>query len=272
MKKVLTGLCNNVTEHQEKIKVWANSFRKHSEGEIVLLIANASDLDVAICEKLNIKYHKVTIENTHQINHKRLEHLRDFFRISNGDVFLITDVFDVVFQNDPFEKLNFNEYKLFFTSEGILISEEPWNYDVIKKVFGSIVNECVTHEIICSGVIAGEKYALIDLYDRMFKMCESGTDDHNIKDQAALIVMLVNKEIKDYKIFNLDEGWAMHCATSGPTPFFTLWNLKDNLAKRYRIPFMMNDTVYTNSTQSFDIVHQFNRIPEWHTIIRNKYL
>lgn len=273
MKKVLTGLCNNITEHQDKIRIWKNSFQQYSNGDVVLLVANASEQDVKICEMLDIKYHLVTIEDTYQINHKRLEHLRDFFKISEGDVFLITDVFDVVFQNDPFEKLNFNDYDLFLTSEGILLSEEPWNYDVIKKVFGmDIANECLAHEIVCSGVIAGKKEALISLYDRMFNLCESGTNNHNIKDQAALIIMLVKNELKNYKILTLNDGWAMHCATSGPTQFFTLWNMKQNLEKRYNIPEMKENNVYTGNGELFDIVHQFNRVPEWHTIIKNKYL
>ena len=272
MKKVLTGLCNNITEHQDKIRIWKNSFQQYSDGDVVLLVANASEQDVKTCELLDIKYHIVTIEDTQQINHKRLEHLRDFFKISDGDVFLITDVFDVVFQNDPFAKLNFNEYELFFTSEGILLSEEPWNYDVIKKVFGmDIANECLPHEIVCSGVISGKKEALISLYDRMFNLCESGTNNHNIKDQAALIIMLVKNELKNYKVLTLNDGWAMHCATSGPTQFFTLWNMKQNLEKRYNIPEMKETNVYTGG-QLFDIVHQFNRVPEWHTIIKNKYL
>ena len=272
MKKVLTGLCNNITDHQDKIRIWKTSFQQYSDGDIVLLVANASEQDVKTCELLDIKYHIVTIEDTQQINHKRLEHLRDFFKISDGDVFLITDVFDVVFQNDPFAKLNFNEYELFFTSEGILLSEEPWNYDVIKKVFGmDIANECLPHEIVCSGVISGKKEALISLYDRMFNLCESGTNNHNIKDQAALIIMLVKNELKNYKVLTLNDGWAMHCATSGPTQFFTLWNMKQNLEKRYNIPEMKETNVYTGG-QLFDIVHQFNRVPEWHTIIKNKYL
>ena len=270
MKKILTGLSNNVTANKNKIKVWSESFRKYSDGEIVLIIANANDQDIKTCKELNLKYYQVNIEDTWYINHKRLEHTRDFIQQSDGDLFLITDVFDVVFQNDPFYKFDLN-YDLFFTGEGILISEEPWNSDVINKVFPGEIDSCKHDEIICSGVIGGKKNQLIDLYTQMFEKCEVGTNNHNIKDQAALILLLANNKISNYKVFNLNEAWAMHCATSGPTQFFEGWGLKNNIESRYNIPKLVNGKIYTNSGELFDIVHQFNRIPEWNQILTKEY-
>ncbi len=270
MKKILTGLSNNVAVNKQKIKVWSESFRKHSDGEVVLIIANANEQDIETCKELNIKYYQVTIEDTWYINHKRLEHTRNFIQQSDGDLFLVTDVFDVVFQNDPFSKLDLN-YDLFFTGEGILLSEEPWNSDVINKVFPGEIDDFKTNEIICSGVIGGKKDQLVDLYTQMFDKCEAGTNDHNIKDQAALILLLANNKLNNYKIFNLNEAWAMHCATSGPTQFFESWGLRNNIESRYNVPKLENGKIYTNDGELFDIVHQFNRIPEWNKILTEEY-
>jgi hypothetical protein len=271
MKKILTGLSNNVFLNKQKIKVWAESFKKHSDGEVILIAANANIDDINTCNELGIKYHLVTLEDTYHINHKRLEHTRDFLKISDGELFLITDVFDVVFQSDPFEKFDLDTYDLFFTSEGILVSEEPWNADVIIKVFGDEIDLCRNSEIICSGVIGGKKEQLIDLYDKMFLKCESGTDKHNIKDQAALILLLEQKQIQNYKILTLNDGWAMHCATSGPTEFFIPWGMKNTIEKRYNVPTMINNKVCTNDGRVFNIVHQFNRVPEWKEILTKEY-
>jgi hypothetical protein len=271
MKKILTGLSNNISLNKQKIKVWSDSFKKHSDGEVILIAANPTDEDIETCVNLNIKYHQVTVEDTYYINHKRLEHTKDFLKISDGELFLITDVFDVVFQSDPFEKFDLDTYDLFFTSEGILVSEEPWNADVIIKVFGDDINLCRNSEIICSGVIGGKKEQLIDLYDKMFLKCESGTDKHNIKDQAALIILLEQKKIQNYKILTLNDGWAMHCATSGPTEFFIPWGMKNAIEKRYNVPIMINNKVCTNDGRVFNIVHQFNRIPEWKEILTKEY-
>ena len=46
MRKVLTGVSNNVAQNIDKIKVWANSFKKHVvNGEVVLIAADMSVLD-----------------------------------------------------------------------------------------------------------------------------------------------------------------------------------------------------------------------------------
>lgn len=105
MKKILTGLSNRVTENKHKIKIWSESFRKHSDGEVVLIVANATEQDLITCNELNIPYYQVTVDDTWYINHKRLEHTRNFLKQSDGDLFMITDVFDVIFQEDPLENL-----------------------------------------------------------------------------------------------------------------------------------------------------------------------
>lgn len=272
MKKILTGLSNNIALNKQKIKVWSESFRKYSDGEIVLIAANATENDILTCNELNIKYHQVTVSDTWYINHKRLEHTRDFLKVSDGDIFLITDVFDVVFQSDPFQKMNI-EYDVFISKEGILVSEEPWNGDVLKKVFPNEVSSCMNTEIVCSGIIGGKKDALIKLYDRMYTMCEEGLNGHNIKDQAALIIMVKNNEIDKLKNFSLDDGWAMHCQSAGPTQFFHSWGLKNSLIRKgYGIPELKDDgCVYTQNGIKYDMVHQFNRIDEWNKILTKNY-
>lgn len=272
MKKVLLGLSNKIVENSSKIKVWSESFRKYSDGDIVLLVANATEDDIQECKKLNIDYRLVEIQDTWYINHKRLLPTKEFLISSNYDIYLITDVFDVLFQSDPFQKFELDKYDLFFTSEGIKVNEEPWNGDVIIKVFGSEIETCRNTEIVCSGIIAGKRNQLIDLYDKMYTKCESGTNNHNVKDQAALILLLSNNQIDNYKIFNLNEAWAMHCATSGPTEFFKSWGMEGIIKSRYNVPTLVNEKICTEDGVIFDIVHQFNRIPEWKEILTKLYV
>lgn len=272
MKKSLVGFCNNIEKNYFKVKVWANSFKTVSDAEIHLIVANPSKEDLDICEKLQIKTFIVTENDLHFVYHKRLLHTFEFLKQTDSELLIVTDVFDVVFQHNPFEKLDTNNYDLFFTGEGVNVSEEPWNGDVIQKVFGEEINTCRHHEIICSGVIAGKREQLIDLYQKMYLKCESGTNNHNIKDQAALILLIANNQINNYNMLTLNEGWAMHCATSGPTQFFDSWGLRNAIQLRYHVPILRDDgKVYTENGILFDIVHQFNRIPEWYTILTKKY-
>jgi len=270
MKKMLLGLCNNASANKEKIRLWSESFRRVSEGEVVLLNANAKPEDIWACESLGVRHVEVEVPDTYHINHKRLEHLANFMRESDAELFLVTDVFDVAFQGDPFLKMDLENYDVFVSGEGVKVNQEPWNADNITKLFPEKRSKCGEREILCSGVIAGKRDQMVRLYERMFELCEASGKAHNIKDQAALIVMATDEEIPRLKIFNLDEGWAMHCAVAGPTQFFESWGFKDSI--RYGIPKLEEGSVLTSYGTKYDIVHQFNRIPDWHKAISERLL
>jgi hypothetical protein len=270
MKKALIGLSNNVGSNINKIKVWSKSFKKYSDGDVILLCANSNQEEIQFCIDNGIIPIPVNIEDTWRINHKRLERTFEFLENSDIELFLITDVFDVVFQSNPFDKLDLN-YDIFVGAEGVLVSEEPWNSDWINKLFPNDYYECINQEVICSGVIGGKRLPLINLYKRMFELCENSTNLTNIQDQAALIVMVKNKEIDNLKIFNLTDGWVVHCAIAGPTQFFESFGFKGNIENRYGIPQLITDRICTKNGDPYDMVHQFNRIPEWNEILTNEY-
>jgi hypothetical protein len=271
MKKALLGLSNNITNNISKIKVWSKSFKQHSDGDVVLLCANSNEHEINMCQELGIITIPVTIEDTYYINHKRLGNTLEFLKTTDIDLFLITDVFDVVFQSDPFIKMDLN-YDIFVGSEGLKLSQEPWNADVINKVFPDYFGKCLDQDIICSGVIGGKREALINLYDKLYSMCENSLNGHNIKDQAALIIAIFNNEIENLKIFEVTEGWTLHCALGGPTQFFDSWGLKNNLVSRHGgVAKLDGDEIFTHTGLKYDIVHQFNRIPEWNELLTKEY-
>ena len=170
-----------------------------------------------------------------------------------------------------FIKMDLN-YDIFVGSEGLKLIQEPWNADVINKVFPEYFGKCLNQDIICSGVIGGKREPLIDLYDEMFTMCENSLNGHNIKDQAALIIMIYNNQINNLKIFEVTEGWTLHCALGGPTQFFETWGLKNGLINRYGgVAKLMGNEIFTHENLKYDIVHQFNRIPEWNEILIKEY-
>lgn len=269
MKKVLVGLCNNIQSNIDKIKTWSRSFKKHCDGDVVLLCTNSTEREIELCKALGIITTPILMDNPWYINHKRLLHTKEFVESSNYEYYLVTDVFDVVFQSNPFEKMEEN-YDVFVSGEGVNVNQEPWNSDNISKIFPNEILKCLNTEVINSGVILGKKTAIMQLMNEMYLLCESGLDSHNIKDQASLIVLVSNNKIPNLKIFNLDDGWAMHCAVSGPTQFFDGWGFRSKL--KYGIPYMQDGKVYTRDGKLFDIVHQFNRIPEWDEILRKEYV
>lgn len=272
MKKLLIGLSNNVSLNKKKIKVWAKSYKKYCDGDLILIIANSNNDDIETCKNLNIKYYEVIVEDTWYINNKRLFHTKNLLKMVDADICLITDVFDVIFQSDPFVKLNIDEYNVFVGSEGIKLSQEPWNSDVMYKVFPNELSNCLNNDIICSGVIGGKISELIKLYEKLDYLCENSLNGHNIKDQAALNIMIAKNEIEKLKIFEVSDGWTLHCATGGPTEYFESWGFKNMQIKKYGgIPYLKENIIYTYDGKIYDIVHQFNRINEWNNIITKSY-
>jgi hypothetical protein len=271
MNAALIGLSNNLSSHISKVKVWAKSFKKHFDGNVYLLCANSTENEIEQVKQLGIIAVPVTVENTWYINHKRLEHIHNLILTIPEEHLIITDVFDVVFQNNPFQKLDFENYNVFVGQEGVLVSEEPWNADNINKIFPQQSHLCKNLPVVCSGVIAGKKQALIPLYKQMFELCEEGSNNHNIKDQAALHILIALDKIPKLKQFTLNDGWVMHCATSGPTQFFKSWGFDYALSKKgLHVPVLENGVVKTNNLV-YDMVHQFNRVPEWNTILTSPY-
>jgi hypothetical protein len=268
MKKALIGLSNNVKKNISKIKLWATSFMRHCDGQVILLCANSTEEDIKLCKDIGITPIQVVVNDTWYINHERLKHTYEYLNSSDIDLFIATDVFDVAFQGNPFDKLDTSIYDLFVSGEGINVDEEPWNSDNINKIFPESLQVCKKTEVINSGIIAGKREALSSLLSNMYKLCEMGSSAHNIKDQAALIVMVSKNEIERLKIFNLDDGWAMHCAVAGPTQFFEGWGFRNKI--KYGIPYMQDNHVINKFGKRYDMVHQFNRVPEWHEIIKRE--
>jgi hypothetical protein len=234
---------------------------------VILLCANSSDEELKQCEGMGIIPIPVSVKDTWYINHERLKHNYEFLEKADAELILVTDVFDVIFQGNPFEKMDSSNYDIFVSGEGVRVEQEPWNSNNINSIFPEHFNKCKPIEIINSGIIAGKRDALIKLFKRMYELCEAGSNNHNIKDQAALIVMVANNQVEKIKIFNLDDGWAMHCAVAGPTQFFERWGFKHNI--KYGIPYIQNGWVFTKSGNKYDMVHQFNRIPAWYEAIKN---
>jgi hypothetical protein len=271
MKKALIGLSNNIELNINKIKVWSNSFKKYSDGDVILLCANSNEFEIKMCEELGIIPIPVIVDDTYTIINKRLKITRDFLKTIDIELFIVADVFDVVFQSDPFQKMDL-KYDIFVGSEGVKVSQEPWNRDVINKVFPEYNEKCLNRDIICAGVIGGKRDSLIKLYERLDYMCENSLNGHNIKDQAALIIMIANNEIDNLKIFEVSDGWTLHCAVGGPTQFFEVWGLKNALINRYGgVAKLVDNEIYTHTNLKYDIVHQFNRIPEWNEVLTKEY-
>jgi hypothetical protein len=274
MKQCLLGVCNNVGHNIDKVKVWAKSFVRHTDNPNVFLIAvNATDEEIKIVKDIGIIPIPVTMNTTVGINHTRLRPAYQLLELIDCEQIVYTDVFDVVFQGNPFLKLDFNNNDLFAGEEGLLIRNEPWNMNNIQLIFPEELDKCLNNRVLCSGVMAGNRKAFIDLLYKIYVLSEHGQVNHdNIRDQAALHVLYANNRIKNLKTIPLTEFWTVHCAVAGPTPFFESWNFKNHFQNDgLPIPYL-EDGIVKGDGQPFDIVHQYNRVPEWYDKLIQPYV
>ena len=94
------------------------------------------------------------------------------------DLVILSDVGDVVFQDDPFPPLA----ELLGNSHDIVVQEEPHTFgegipcliDNLRGSFPSLVNRLAREKIICAGIIAGRARAICELSNRIYQICTSG--------------------------------------------------------------------------------------------------
>ena len=257
MKTELLGISNNIEKNIDKILIWSKSFQKVCDGKVVLIAGDASESELELLKTNNIIPFPVTISNKNEVNNERIHHTIKYLENCNADLLMITDVFDVAFQNNPFLKFN-KDSDIFISSEGLRLNEEPWNADVIKKTFPDKIKNVMLDDIVCSGVIGGKKESLLKLYINIKSLLDSSLDGHNIKDQAALIILKNENKIPNLKV-------------AGPSYEFLTWNLSSILKERYNIPYIKDGKIYTENGDLYDIIHQFNRIDNWYNQIKLLY-
>ena len=93
----------------------------------------------------------------------------------------------------------------------------------------------------------------------MDKICLDSLKGHDIEDQAAMNIVIYNYKDTKLKTFKITDRWCLHMAIGGPTDLFEAWGFKSILKNRFGI---------TPNWKDYDIVHQFNRIPEIHKQIK----
>jgi len=265
MKNLLIGVCDNAEKNIDKILLWKKSFESVVDnGEVVLIAFNPNVNDIIALETSNITYHTVTEHSSETVNNLRLLHVYNFLRDNryNYSKVLYTDVFDVAFLKDPFQKMDFSTYELFIAGEGILHKEEPWNTDVMNKCFPKYTQLLKDQEIYCSGVIGGTPEQLSTWLYEMNKISLHSKKGHDIEDQAAMNILVHHYLNNQLKKFNVTDNWCLHMATGGPTEFFESWGFKTAILRNYNMVPKWKD---------YDIVHQFNRVPNIHKQIKEMY-
>lgn len=286
----------------DQIKHWANSIKMSGfTGNKAVLVYN---MDVTTVKKLTDEGFMIIgcnqYDETNGFTHDnsrgsvmvdRFFHLYSFLNMleqpMDVDRVIMTDVRDVVFQNDPTKWLNqyfLPETKILVGSENMTYANEPWGRNNLKQVFGDFFFDTnKAKEIYCAGVIAGTRMALKDFALNIWLICR-GLNPHvpggGGPDQAAMNVLLGTDPYLFSTIFtDPTKGWVVHAGTSRPAIEAGSGGIGEEYLKNPNMPLpFVRDVIYTvNNGEVFangeklTIVHQWDRVPQWRTIFEEKY-
>ncbi len=190
---------------------------------------------------------------------------------------ITTDVRDVVFQKDPFVALRafaatHPNFGFIASSESMRYRDEPWGNRNLMETFTPPVYEkykdCEMYNV---GVLGGTRQAIQELGQTIFEMAHGRRIQ--IVDQSVFN-FLINQDVFNSRILKLpsEAGWAAQLGTTA-----------DPAKMAAHKPFLMEPSpilkqvgaehkVFTSDgSKEYPIVHQYERIPEWRTLLEAQY-
>jgi len=182
-----------------------------------------------------------------------------------------TDVRDVIFQKDPFEYLTqrlTDRKQLMCGSESIRYENEPWGNENLQQCYGDYIHSLYKHEEIFNvGVLGGTSEYVKDLVLNI--ALNSINRPIPIVDQAVFNMLINTQPYKDTTFFARQlDGWACQAGTVANPKHID--EFRPHLLEAE--PIWKDGKVYTANGDLFTIVHQYDRVPEWNSVIQARYV
>lgn len=263
----------------DQLKYWVNSINKSGfDGDKVLIVLNCDKETVS--KLVDAGFHVIAqnqnengdfvYESNLAVHVERFLHIYNFLRTKEYRYVVTTDVKDVIFQKNPIDFIEKNICKhqnFLFASESIRYRDEPWGDNNLLETFGPFFHQAFrNNEIFNVGVLAGRGYAIRDLCAMIFNM--SINRPIPIVDQAVFNFMVAQEPFPSTsRYLRSEEAWACQLGTTADPS--KIEQFKPHLLEE--CPRFFDGKVVTSQGEEFTIVHQYDRVPEWRSIIEKKY-
>jgi hypothetical protein len=277
MKDLIIGCSTNY--NWDKIKYWVNSINKSGfEGDKVLIFMS---VDKDTLQKVNEagfqaivlsqpdEFGNFKYESRLPVHVERFFHIYNFLRENRYRYVITTDVKDVIFQKNPIEYIeeNLGDKKLMFASESLLYKDEPWGNQNLLETFGAYFHSIFKNNLIFNvGVLAGRGDDMRDLACMIFNM--SINRPIPIVDQSTFNFMI---SMAPYLYTSLylksEDAWACQLGTTADQSKIEQFRpLLEEPSPRFE-----SGKVLTSVGKEFTIVHQYDRVSDWKSIIEKEY-
>lgn len=280
MKDLIIGCSTNYD--WSVLKYWINSINKSGfTGDKVLILMNCpkETVERVVASGFNVvafaqDENGNLVHNSNLMVHvERFLHIYNYLRQRDGEYryVITTDVKDVVFQSNPSQWIweNLGDKKLIFASESMRYKDEPWGNQNLLETYGAFFHDIFKeNEIYNVGVLAGEADYIRDLCANIFTTAVTGRIP--ICDQSTFNFMISQHPYKDVAVYaKSEDGWACQLGTTvdpNKLPHFAPYLLEAS-----PILDMATAKITTTAGSVFPIVHQYDRVPYWKSIIEGAY-
>lgn len=264
-----------------KIKYWANSIDKCGfTGDKAVVVYNCDYPTIQELLKRNFRVWGFNKDAHGNMSYpgqliivvQRFFHLWQYLEtLPNIDQYryvISTDVKDVVFQRNPSEWLekHIDGKKICASSESLRYEHEPWGADNMQGSYPGFYSRMSDKPIWNCGVQAGEIKTMKDLWLQIWLTCHAAQRPN--PDQAAYNLLLSLEPWKSITRFSYSEdGWACQAGTTvDPTK---IQAFRPHLLEKE--PLWSGQSSLTSTGYAHHILHQWDRIPDWHQSIENQY-
>lgn len=184
---------------------------------------------------------------------------------------IMTDVRDVVFQNNPSDFLDsverVPEVGLIVSSEEIKYRDETWSNENLNNSFPDVAFGMQDRTIYNAGVIAGKPEYLSDMALQIFLLSKHNPISN--PDQTAMNILLSSRVWSDVTRFSdHHDAWALQAGTVLDPKKKTQYQSK---LMDSNVSITSNGRVVNSRHSEFFILHQYDRVPDLKALVDNYY-
>jgi hypothetical protein len=261
----------------DELRVWANSLNESGfAGDRVVI---ATGVEAALVERLRRRGYKVVVPSDGErlrdargqlpILVERFFFISKFLEASRYRFVVLTDVRDIVFQENPSAWLEANvpDGDIVASSEGLRLRDEWWGRFMLSRAFGDEAYRAARDsESFNAGVIAGRPEQCRRLCLEIVRL-STGRAVRNA-DQAAYNLVLNSRPWRSkLRPVRHDEPWACQAGTVADP--IQLPQFRPRLIDVQ--PTFDGAAVRTPDGEPYAIVHQYDRVPVWRACFESRF-
>lgn len=234
----------------EQLKPFVHSLRKYYNDRVIFVIKELTEELEEFFKLYNIEsYISERLPANNDIQWKRYSLFKSILEQCDVDRVFISDVRDVVFQEDPFKYSNTN-FDLEFFEEPEIIRNCNCNAGWIMTLYGpSELNNIGNYNIICSGTTLGSKKGMLIYFDTMVEEITSfynrGIQIKGGEDQPIHNHLIRHGKFESYIVYD-------NCSNAVAT-----------LDHQKNFNFDDNGKLIDYSDRIIPVVHQWDRVKQF---------